>query len=202
MKLLAATRNRGKQREIREKFSSLREIEIVTPDDFDGLPDVVEDGATFEENALKKARELARLTGLPAMADDSGLEVDALDGEPGVFSARYAGEGASDFDRNVFLLEKMKNIPPGKRSARFVCVIAIVLPDGVEKTVRGTCEGEIAMKARGAHGFGYDPIFLLPDSGKTMAEIPLEEKNLLSHRARALEMAADFLRERIQKDGR
>jgi len=194
MKLLVATRNRGKLREIREKFSSLEDIDIVTPDDIGELPDVVEDGATFEENSLKKARELSRLTGLPAMADDSGLEVDALSGEPGVYSARYAGEGATDDDRNSLVLEKMKGVPVGKRSARFVCVIAIVLPGGIEWTARGTCEGEISLDARGDHGFGYDPIFLLTGRGKTMAEIPLDEKNTLSHRARALEKAAEILR--------
>ncbi|MBP7584500.1 MAG: XTP/dITP diphosphatase [Spirochaetes bacterium] len=193
MKLLVATRNSNKVREIRDKFRGLAGLELVSLDDIAPLPDVVEDGATFEENALKKARETARLSGLPSMADDSGLEVDALGGEPGVYSARYAGEGATDADRNSLLLEKMKEVPEGKRSARFVCVIAIAFPGGSELVARGICEGEIARMPRGAHGFGYDPVFHLPEKGKTMAEIPLEEKNRISHRALALEQARRLL---------
>lgn len=194
MKLLVATRNRNKVTEIRDKFSGLSGIELLSLDDIAPVPDVEEDGATFEENALKKARETARLTGLPAMADDSGLEVDALGGEPGVYSARYGGgQCATDRDRNLLVLEKMKDVPDGKRTARFVCVISIVFPGGEERLARGTCEGEIAQEMRGDHGFGYDPVFYLPELGATMAEIPLAEKNTLSHRARALEKAAEIL---------
>ena len=193
MKLLVATRNTNKVREIRDKFRGLSGLELVSLDDIAPLRDIAEDGETFEANALKKARETARLSGLPSMADDSGLEVDALGGEPGVYSARYAGEGATDADRNSLLLEKMKEVPEGKRSARFVCVIAIAFPGGNELVARGTCEGEIARKPRGAHGFGYDPVFHLPEKGKTMAEIPLEEKNRISHRALALEQARRLL---------
>lgn len=188
-----ATRNRNKIREIRDKFSGLTGIELLSLDDVAPIPDVEEDGATFEENALKKARETARLTGIPAMADDSGLEVDALGGEPGIYSARYGGEGATDLDRNRLVLEKMQGIPDGKRTARFICVIAIVIPGGEERLARGTCEGEISREMRGDHGFGYDPVFYLPDRGATMAEIPLIEKNIISHRARALENAAEIL---------
>lgn len=197
MKLLIATKNKGKIKEIQEKFSSLQGISLLSIEDaeeeFGYLPDIIEDGTTFVENALKKARELSRLTGLPSMADDSGLVVDALDGEPGVYSARYAGEDATDSDRNALLLEKMKDVPFGKRQARFVCVIAIVLPTKGEYLTEGTCEGEIALEPKGTHGFGYDPIFYLPEYSKTMAELPLEIKNTLSHRARALDKAAEIL---------
>lgn len=198
MKLLVATRNRNKVREIRDKFAGLSGIELLSLDDIAPLPDIEEDGSTFEENALKKARETARLAGIPAMADDSGLEVDALGGEPGVLSARYAGDGATDLDRNRLVLEKMKDVPNGKRAARFVCVIAIAFPGGNERVTRGTCDGEIAREPRGDHGFGYDPIFFLPDRGVTMAEIPLREKNVISHRARALDSARDVLAELIE----
>jgi XTP/dITP diphosphohydrolase len=193
MKLTAATKNANKLKEIREKVSSIPGLEIISPSRDEDLPDVLEDGATFEENALKKARVVCGMTGTPALADDSGLEVDALGGEPGVYSARYAGENATDLDRNLFLLDKMKEVPDDARSARFVCVIAIAFPDGREFSVRGTCEGRITREVRGGGGFGYDPVFLLPDRGVTMAEIPLSEKNRISHRARALEKAAELL---------
>ena len=199
MKLLVATRNRNKVTEIRDKFTGLSGIELLSLDDIAPIPDVEEDGATFEENALKKARETSRLAGIPAMADDSGLEVDALGGEPGVYSARYGGGGATDRDRNLLVLEKMKDVADGKRSARFVCVIAVVFPGGEEMLARGTCEGVIAREMRGDHGFGYDPVFYLPDRGATMAEIPLREKNIISHRARALEKAAEILASLIRE---
>lgn len=193
MKLVIATNNRNKITEIRGKFASVASLELAPLDEFPGAPDVVEDGTSFRENAFKKAREIARFTGYPSMADDSGLVVDALDGRPGIFSARYGGPGASDTDRNQKILGEMKGVPAGRRSARFVCVIAIVFPDGRSWHAEASCEGAIAESMIGSHGFGYDPIFLLPDIGKTMAELPLDEKNRISHRAKALEKAREIL---------
>jgi XTP/dITP diphosphohydrolase len=154
---------------------------------------VIEDGLTFAENALKKARSAAAHTGCAALADDSGLVIDALNGEPGIQSARYAGDDADDDERNRLVLDKMRCVPDGKRSARFVCAIAIVLSDGTEYLAEGVCEGTIIREMRGNYGFGYDPIFFLPECGRTMAEIPLKEKNRISHRARALESARKIL---------
>ena len=147
--------------------------------------DVEETGTTFAENARLKALTYARQSGLLTLADDSGLEVDALGGEPGVFSKRYAGEGKSDAERIEFLLDKLRDVPPGKRSARFRCAIAIASPDGKLHETDGTCEGEIIFSPRGTNGFGYDPIFYFPARGVTMAELPPEEKNRVSHRAQA-----------------
>lgn len=204
MQLLVATRNRGKLKEIQQKFSSLHDIELLSIEDvehtFGTISDVIEDGKTFKENALKKARELSHRTGLPTMADDSGLVIDALGGEPGVYSARYAGEGAGDAERNALVLSKMKHVPEGNRQARFVCVIALVIPEKGEHLVEGKCEGEIAFEAKGSHGFGYDPIFYLPEYRATMAELPIEIKNTLSHRAKALEKAAGIIAKLSQKN--
>ncbi len=193
MKLVIATKNAGKVREINNKFHSVPGIEVLSLTDFGEAPDVVEDGSTFAENALKKARAIAGFTGCAALADDSGLVIDALNGEPGIRSARYAGDDADDDERNRLVLDKMRGVPDGKRTARFVCTIAMVLPDGSEHVTEGTCEGIILREMRGDHGFGYDPIFFLPEYGRTMAEIPLEEKNRISHRARALEAAREIL---------
>lgn len=194
MKLVIATTNKNKINEIKEKFSDFSELEIISLSDFKNLPVVVEDGSTFEENALKKARAYSALTGLTVLSDDSGLEIDALNGEPGVFSARYAGEGATDDDNNNLVLEKMRAVPDKKKGARFVCVIAIALPDGGEYTAVGTCEGRIIDKKIGNNGFGYDPIFFIPAPGKTMAELSITEKNKISHRALALDKAKEILR--------
>ena len=195
MKLVIATNNAGKVREIRDKFEGIPGLEILTPANFPDPPAVVEDGETFIDNAVKKARALAAHTGLTSLADDSGLVVDALGGRPGVHSARYGGEGADDNARNRMLLEEMRGIPREKRGARFVCAIAIVFPAGECRVAEGTCEGVITDAMRGHGGFGYDPIFLLPDLGRTMAELTLEEKNRISHRARALDAARDLLGE-------
>ncbi len=193
MKLVIATKNTGKIREIKNKFHSIPGIEVLSLSDFGEIPDVVEDGLTFAENALKKARAVADFTGCAALADDSGLVIDALNGEPGIRSARYAGDGADDNERNMLVLAKMSDVQDGKRTARFVCAIAIVLPDGHEYVTEGTCEGTITREMRGDHGFGYDPIFFLSEFGRTMAEIPLEDKNRISHRARALDAACAIL---------
>lgn len=197
MKLVIATSNKNKIREIREKFSALQDLILIPLSEYADPPEVIEDGATFLENACKKAREIAHFTGLPALADDSGLVIDALDGRPGVLSARYGGPGATDPDRNDMILEEMRDVPDDRRNARFVCIIAVAFPGGTNCSSEGVCEGIIATKPVGAHGFGYDPIFFLPDRGVTMAELPLEEKNRISHRAKAL----DAMREILMKLG-
>jgi XTP/dITP diphosphohydrolase len=190
-RLLIATTNTGKQREYRELLRSL-ESELVFPGDLGIDLEVEEDGATYRENASKKALAFARVSDLPAMADDSGLEVDALGGEPGVRSSRYAGEGADDPKRRAFLLGKLRAVP-APRAARFVCVIAVALPDGTVAFAEGECRGEIVPAERGANGFGYDPIFQLEGESRTMAEISAEEKNRISHRARAAQAAIPLI---------
>ena len=192
-KLLVATTNAGKQREYRELLRGLP-AEIVFPNDLGITLEVEEDGATFRENAAKKASALARASGLTALADDSGLEVEALGGEPGVRSARYAGLGADDLRRRVFLLEKLRGIP-APRKARFVCVIAIAAPSREVLYAEGECRGEITFAERGTNGFGYDSIFQVEGRSVTMAELPPEEKNRISHRARAARAAIPILQE-------
>jgi XTP/dITP diphosphohydrolase len=155
---------------------------------------VDEIGESLEENARLKAATLARKSQLLTLADDSGLEVDVLGGEPGRLSARYAGDGASDRDRVEYLLSRLKDVPEGKRSARFRCVIAIARPGGEVELCSGECHGFITLEPRGEEGFGYDPIFYLPELGKTMAELTLEEKNRVSHRGRAARQAIQLLR--------
>jgi XTP/dITP diphosphohydrolase len=191
-KLLLATNNRGKAREYK---SLLRGIpyEIVTPADIGISIEVNETGASFEENARLKAAALAEASGRLTLADDSGLEVDALGGEPGPRSHRYAGEGASDADRINYLLAKLRGVPEGKRTARFRCVIALATPDGRVEFFTGECRGAIATAPRGSGGFGYDPVFYVPELGKTFAELKPEEKNRISHRARAAVKAREAL---------
>jgi XTP/dITP diphosphohydrolase len=184
--VVIATRNPGKFREIEAILSPLH-LKLLSLRDFPDLPEVEEDGATFAENAGKKARAIARLTGRPAIADDSGLAVDALGGQPGVLSARYAGGNATDRERYQKLLDEMAGIPEGKRQATFVCVLAVAFPSGKMQVVEGECRGWITFAPRGKHGFGYDPIFFVPEFAKTMAELEPEVKNRISHRARALE---------------
>jgi XTP/dITP diphosphohydrolase len=191
-RLLIATTNPGKQREYR---ALLRDApaEIVFPDDLGITLEVEEDGATFRENAAKKARALSQASGFPALADDSGLEVNALGGEPGVRSARYAGPGADDPRRRAFLLENLRGVP-APRTARFVCAIAIASADGSVEFAEGECRGEITFTERGTNGFGYDPVFQIEGRAETMAEITAEEKNRISHRARAARAAIPILR--------
>ncbi len=184
--LLVATHNKGKLREYKELLRDLP-VRLVYLDEVGIHEDVPETGSTFEENAVQKATAYARLSGLVTLADDSGLEVDALGGRPGVHSARYAGPNAGDDDRIRKLLAELEGVPPEQRTARFRCVIAVASPEGDVITAQGTVEGVIADAPRGHHGFGYDPIFYLPDRGCTMAELPPEEKNRISHRARAAE---------------
>lgn len=197
---MLATRNRGKIVEIKAIFFD-DDIDFLSYDDFKDLPEIVEDGRTFEENAVKKATEVARLTGRVALADDSGLEVDALGGVPGVLSARFAGDGSSDEANNLKLLDVMKGIPDGRRGARFRCVIAVATPEGDVETTQGVCEGYIAHEMRGAAGFGYDPLFVVPDYDKTLAELGPAIKNRISHRAKALEAVRDILREILAARG-
>jgi|YNPNPStandDraft_1061719.scaffolds.fasta_scaffold32904_2 XTP/dITP diphosphohydrolase len=186
MKILIATHNRGKLREYAALLAGLP-IEWVTLDDVGVSTEVEETGSTFEQNALLKAEAYARLSGLPTLADDSGLEVDALGGAPGVQSARYAGSDASDADRYRLLLERMKNVPDAQRSARFRCVVALYIPGGEVYTAEGICEGRITHAPRGTYGFGYDPVFFVNECGVTMAELAPEIKNRISHRARAVQ---------------
>jgi XTP/dITP diphosphohydrolase len=192
MILVLATRNQGKIREI-EKALDLPRLEIRSLQDFPDLPEVVEDGRTFLENALKKAQACAQATGCPALADDSGLEVDFLNGAPGIYSARFSEAGATDEANNRKLLSLLEGIPEEGRTARFVCRIVLYLPEGKWIQTEGFCPGIIALGFQGEHGFGYDPIFYLPELNKTMAEIPLEEKNRISHRAQALQKIRSHL---------
>jgi len=188
--LVLATRNVGKTREIREFLRDFP-VEIKNLDDIGPIPPVEEDGATFDENAYKKASFTAKALGLPAMADDSGLEVEALDGAPGVRSARYAGPNATDQDNNAKLLKAMQG--KDNRSAAFMCVISIAVPSGVALTYEGRCEGVIAQAPAGNQGFGYDPVFYYPPMKKTFAQLTMEEKNRVSHRGKALkEMKDEF----------
>ncbi len=181
--VVLATTNKGKVREFAKLLDGVFE-NVLSLADIGSLPEVIEDGLTFHDNALKKAREIAQYTGKLTLADDSGLLIDALDGRPGVISARYSGKGATDQTNIDKVLEELGDNP--NRNARFVCVLALVNPNGDELTVEGFCEGEILGELRGEGGFGYDPIFYLPDRGKTMAEIDPEIKNQISHRANAL----------------
>jgi len=183
-RLLLATTNQGKAAEYRDLLNGL-DFEIVTLDQAGISREADESFNTFEENARHKAAFYAELGGLLTLADDSGLEVDALGGEPGVRSSRYAGDNATDADRVDFLLTKLKDIPYQERTARFRCVIAVARPGGQIETAEGACDGYIATEPRGHNGFGYDPVFYLPEYGKTIAELPPEIKNRISHRSRA-----------------
>ena len=168
-------------------------ITIRSLAEFPGAPDVVEDGATYRENALKKARSAARYTGKPALADDTGLEVDALGGQPGLYAARFAGEGCSFQDNVRKLVRLLDGVPSDRRGARFICVIALVEPGGREQVVEGELWGRIAESQSGDGGFGYDPVFFVPEAGKTLAELTSDEKNRISHRRRALDRARTII---------
>jgi XTP/dITP diphosphohydrolase len=183
--VIVATRNKGKIREIRQALKGLG-LRIHALSDFSWVPEIEEDGKSFAENALKKARFYSKYFGKLTIADDSGLEVDGLNGLPGVHSARYAGEGASSQENNRKLLREMQGLPISKRGARFKCILVIASPDGKDVTVEGSCKGRIGFREKGKRGFGYDPLFILPRRGKAMAELSLEEKNRISHRGKAL----------------
>ena len=184
-KIIFATGNAGKMKEIREILKDL-DAEVLSMKEAGVEAEIVEDGKTFEENALIKAKTVCKLTGEIALADDSGLEIDYLNKEPGIYSARYMGEDTSYRIKNANLIERLEGVPDEKRTARFVCAIAAAFPDGTVKTVRGTMEGRIGYEETGENGFGYDPIFYLPEYGCSSAELSMEEKNKISHRVKAL----------------
>jgi XTP/dITP diphosphohydrolase len=184
-KIVLASRNKKKVKELSEILSKYG-VEVVPVSGFPDVEDVEETGSTFAENAELKAVAVMKATGLPALADDSGLEVDALDGAPGIYSARFAGENADDAKNNSLLLEKLNGLEGQKRSARFRCVIAFAVPEKDIVFLEGNCEGQILNEYRGSEGFGYDPLFYCPELGKTFAQSSAEEKNRVSHRGRAL----------------
>lgn len=193
-KIVFATGNAGKLREIREIMEGT-EVEVLSMKEAGISVDVVEDGTTFEENALIKAKAIAAYTDAIVLADDSGLEVDYLDKAPGVYSARFMGEDTSYDIKNQAIIDKLEGVPKAQRTARFVCVIAAVLPDGRSMTTRQTMEGYIGYHAEGENGFGYDPIFMLDEYGCSSAAISREEKNSISHRGKALRAMKDMLTE-------
>ncbi len=198
--LVFATRNQGKLAELTALVAPLG-LEVRSAADLPGVPEVEEDGQTFEQNAVKKATEVARACGLPTLADDSGLEVDALQGAPGVHSARYSGSGATDAKNNAKLLEALGDRPAAQRGAHFTCAMAFVDPGGPDggtvHVSHGRCDGVILDAPRGDGGFGYDPLFFVPEHGATFAELPREVKNQMSHRARALAGMRAYLEQRF-----
>ena len=198
MKIVFASGNLGKGREIREMLSCIN-IELVSLKDYPDIPEIVEDGKTFLENALKKARTVSERTGQAVLADDSGLQVDALGGEPGIYSARYAGEGASDDDNINLLLEKLKEVPPEKRTASFCCVLVLYNTDGTYESFESRWPGRIIDDRRGDNGFGYDPVFYVPELNKTAAELPPEIKNRISHRGQSFLKLKQSLGRKMKK---
>ncbi|MDO4942390.1 MAG: XTP/dITP diphosphatase [Lachnospiraceae bacterium] len=191
-RIIFATGNEGKMKEVRMILADL-DYEIVSMKEAGIEIEIIEDGKTFEENALIKASAIAKESGELVLADDSGLEIDYFDKAPGVYSARYLGEDTPYDVKNSIILERMEGVPDEQRTARFVCVIAAVFPDGTSRTVRGTIEGMIGYESKGENGFGYDPIFYLPEYGCTSAEISPEEKNKISHRGKALQQMKALL---------
>ena len=198
MKILLATQNRGKVKELQELLSG-EDIEVLSLGDIDNWEEVEETGSTFAENAAMKARVAAQRTGLVSLADDSGLEVDALQGAPGVYSARYAGEPKDDERNNDKLLKELEGVSEEQRTARFRCALAVVSPTGEEFLTEGIVEGRILNERRGKEGFGYDPLFYLPDFGRTMAQLNLSQKNKISHRAQAFRQVVPILKELAQE---
>ncbi|MBD3108394.1 XTP/dITP diphosphatase [Bacillus sp. AGMB 02131] len=191
-KIIIATGNKGKAREFATLFSPLG-YDVLTLHDLEGATDVEETGSTFEENAILKAEALCEQFNTMVISDDSGLMIDALDGRPGVYSARYAGEQKNDDDNIDKVLEELKGVPEEKRTARFYCALAVAIPGQETITVSGTVEGRIANARQGENGFGYDPVFYVPTLGKMMAELKPEEKNAISHRANALKKLKELL---------
>ncbi len=198
MRLVLATHNKGKVRELRTLLADT-DWEILTLSEFPRAPIVTEDGVTFRDNAIKKAREISHALGEVTLADDSGLEVDYLNGAPGVHSARFAGYNGNDAANNEKLLRLLKGVPWEKRTARFRCVVALADPSGKVVTTEGVCEGLITNEPRGENGFGYDPLFFVPEYRKTFAELDGSIKNSISHRARALRKVKKLLQEFINK---
>lgn len=198
-KIIFATGNQDKMKEIRMILEDLG-IPVSSMKEAGIDVDIVEDGTTFEENAMIKAEAIAKLTEAIVLADDSGLEIDYLNKEPGIYSARYAGTDTSYEIKNNLLLQRLEGVPDEKRTARFVCAIAAVFPDGSKETVRGTIEGRIGYEIAGEHGFGYDPIFYLPEYGCTTAELDPEKKNELSHRGKALRLMREIIEQKMQQE--
>ena len=199
--VIIATKNPGKAREFEEIFAS-RGITVRTLLDFPEIPEVEETGTTFEENAILKAESISRALNKMVIGDDSGLIVDALEGRPGIFSARYAGEPKNDENNTDKVLVELQGVPDEKRTARFYCALAISIPGQETKTVSGTCEGQILEERRGTNGFGYDPVFYVPEKRQSMAELSSDEKNQLSHRANALkklDVVLDAILERADR---
>lgn len=195
-KVIFATGNEGKMKEIREILGDL-DIQLLSLKDAGITADIEENGSSFEENAVIKATAIRDLTGEIVLADDSGLEIDYLNKEPGIYSARYAGTNTSYDIKNSLLLSRMKGVPDKQRTARFVCAVAAVFPNGDKEVVRGTMEGCIGYEIAGANGFGYDPIFFLPEYGCTSAELAPEKKNELSHRGEALRMMRQIMEKKL-----
>lgn len=191
--IVLASRNPKKIKELKALLADLP-VRVLSLDDFCGVPEVEETGQTFAENAEIKAKTVAQATGLISVADDSGLEVDALGGQPGVYSNRFAGPDATDRDKYMRILELLQGVSDDNRTARFHAAVAVATPEGETVVVEGTCEGRIARKPRGEGGFGYDPIFYLPEFGRTMAELPPDVKNQISHRAKAMHAAKNVIR--------
>lgn len=198
MKFVLASHNKGKIQEVKQIWEPMGFEIVPMPEDF---PEIEENGESFEENAMIKARAVSKALSLPAIADDSGLVVDALDGFPGIHSARWAGPDATAHDRNLLLLEKLLSVPEDQRGAEFVCVAACVFPDGKELAVRGQCRGTILSEEHGTGGFGYDPIFCVPKYGCTFGELDPEVKNSISHRARAFTALGSALRVYMEGKG-
>ena len=198
MKVVLASKNQHKLVEMRDILAA-QGVEVVLESEVGADVEVEETGTTFEENSLLKARAVMECTGLPSIADDSGLVVDALNGAPGVYSARY-GHKSSDAERIAYLLENLKDVPAERRTAKFVCVITCLWPDGRRIVARGECPGQILFAPKGTGGFGYDPVFYLPELEKTYAELAPEEKNAISHRARALQAFCRIYREEFEHD--
>lgn len=195
MRIVFATKNEGKVREISEMLAGM-DIELISLNNFKSLPEIVEDGKSYLENALKKAKIISEYTVETVLADDSGLSVDALDGEPGIYSARYAGENATDEENNVKLLLRLKDVPQEKRTASFFCALVLYHQDGRYYSFEARWPGRIIDERRGANGFGYDPIFLWPEMNKTAAELPPEIKNKVSHRGQAFAKLKSHLKKR------
>ncbi len=199
MQIVLATHNKDKIREIKNLLEDLP-VEIKTYEDFPEMPDIDETGTTFKENAILKSNSINEYTGLPALADDSGLEVEALDGRPGVYSSRYAGPGCTYDDNNKKLLQELEGVSTERRKASFRTVIAISWDKDNVETVEGRADGIITTSNQGVSGFGYDPVFYYPQAGKTFAEMTLEEKNKVSHRGLALLKAKELIKKHLEKN--
>ncbi|MCI6429775.1 MAG: XTP/dITP diphosphatase [Oliverpabstia sp.] len=200
-KIIFATGNAGKMKEIRNILSDLP-VQVLSMKEVGIQTDIVEDGKTFAENAVIKARAIMQLTGEVVLADDSGLEIDYLNKEPGIYSARYMGEDTSYRIKNANLIQRLEGVPDEKRTARFVCAIAAAFPDGTVKTTEGTIEGRIGYEEKGENGFGYDPIFYVPEFECTTAELSEEQKNKISHRGRALAEMKEILKDKLEMENR